>query len=69
MVWLGLQPHQRPDQVAAVLAAQGILVSAADVFCTESYRPAPSGSPSAHHRWPSSGPLHRLRDALDSIPP
>ncbi|TCO65675.1 PLP-dependent aminotransferase family protein [Actinocrispum wychmicini] len=38
-VWLGLDSHLRPDQVAAALAGEGILVSTADAFATGAYRP------------------------------
>lgn len=38
-LWLGLQPHQPPDRVAAALASEGILVSTADAFAAGSYRP------------------------------
>ncbi len=57
IVWLGLQPHQRPDHAAAVLAARGILVSTADAFATGPTNPMRSGSPSARRRWKNWG-LH-----------
>ncbi|WP_030694272.1 hypothetical protein [Streptomyces globisporus] len=42
-VWLGLEPHQRPDHVAAVLAEEGIIVSTADAFAAGPHRPGHSG--------------------------
>ncbi|MFI6157241.1 PLP-dependent aminotransferase family protein [Kitasatospora sp. NPDC051170] len=39
-VWLTLEPHQRPDHAAALLAARGILVSTADAFATTPHPPA-----------------------------
>ncbi len=70
IVWLGLQPHQRPDHAAAVLAAQGILVSTADAFATGRYRPhalrLALGTPPLEELGPA---LHRLRDAIEAIPP
>ncbi|MER6951828.1 PLP-dependent aminotransferase family protein [Nonomuraea sp. NPDC000554] len=70
LVWLGLEPHQRPDQVAAVLAAEGILVSTADAFATGSYRPRALrlalGTPALEVLGPA---LRRLREAIEAIPP
>lgn len=70
IVWLGLQPHQRPDHAAAVLAAEGILVSTADAFAAGPYRPhairlALSTPPLGE----LGSVLHRLRDAIETIPP
>jgi DNA-binding transcriptional MocR family regulator len=70
IVWLGLQQHQRPDHAAAVLAAQGILVSTADAFSIGPYRPralrlALGTPPLAELR----SALHCLRDTIDAIPP
>ncbi|MCC5580919.1 PLP-dependent aminotransferase family protein [Microtetraspora sp. AC03309] len=70
IVWLGLEPHQRPDHVAAVLAEEGILVSTADAFATGPYRPGALrlalGTPSLGDLGPV---LQRLRDAIEAIPP
>ena len=69
-VWLALQPHQRPDHVAAALAAQGILVSTADAFATGPYRPRALRVALATPPLPELGPaLRRLRDAIEAIPP
>lgn len=70
IVWLGLQPHQRPDHAAAALAAQGILVSTADAFATGPYRPQALRLALATPPLDELGPaLHRLRDAIEAIPP
>ncbi|WP_285705268.1 PLP-dependent aminotransferase family protein [Microtetraspora sp. NBRC 16547] len=70
IVWLGLEPHQRPDHVAAVLAEEGILVSTADAFATGPYRPRALrlalGTPSLGDLGPV---LQRLRRAIEAIPP
>ncbi|WP_214318251.1 aminotransferase-like domain-containing protein [Nonomuraea sediminis] len=70
LVWLGLEPHQRPDQVAASLAADGILVSTADAFATGSFRPhalrLALGTPALEDLAPA---LRRLREAIEAIPP
>ncbi|WP_067168500.1 aminotransferase-like domain-containing protein [Microtetraspora niveoalba] len=69
-VWLGLEPHQRPDHVAAVLAEEGILVSTAAAFATGRHRPhalrLALGTPPRDELGPA---LRRLRGALDAIPP
>lgn len=70
VVWLGLEPHLRPDQVAAALAQEGILVSTADAFATGPYRPRSLrlalGTPPLDELGPA---LRRLRDAIEAIPP
>ncbi|MFI6600618.1 hypothetical protein ACIBHX_30605 [Nonomuraea sp. NPDC050536] len=70
LVWLGLEPHQRPDQVAAVLAAEGILVSTADAFAIGPSHPSAIrlalGTPELAELGPA---LHRLRKAIEAIPP
>ncbi|NRQ36415.1 PLP-dependent aminotransferase family protein [Nonomuraea sp. NN258] len=70
LVWLGLEPHQRPDHVAAVLAAEGILVTTADAFATGPWRPhalrLALGTPPLDELGPA---LHRLRAAIAAIPP
>jgi DNA-binding transcriptional MocR family regulator len=70
LVWLGLEPHQRPDHVAAVLAQEGILVSTAEAFVTGPYRPRALrlalGTPPLGELGPA---LHRLREAVEAIPP
>jgi DNA-binding transcriptional MocR family regulator len=70
IVWLGLQPHQRPDHAAAVLAVQGILVSTADAFAVGPWRPhalrLALGTPPPGELGPA---LRRLRDAIEAIPP
>lgn len=70
MVWLGLQPHQRPDEAAARLAAAGILVSTGDAFATGPYRPrALRLALATPPRDALAGALRRLREVLDAIPP
>ncbi|MFD0077316.1 PLP-dependent aminotransferase family protein [Streptomyces sp. NPDC127166] len=69
-VWLGLEPHQRPDHVAAALAEEGILVSTADAFATGPHRPralrlALATPPPDELR----GALRRLRTTIEEIPP
>ncbi|MEV4889270.1 PLP-dependent aminotransferase family protein [Nonomuraea sp. NPDC055795] len=70
LVWLGLESHQRPDHVAAVLAEEGILVSTADAFATGPYRPRALrlalGTPPRAELGPA---LRRLRNAIEAIPP
>lgn len=70
IVWLGLEPHQRPDHVAAVLAQEGILVSTADAFATGPHRPPALrlalGTPPLGELGPV---LRRLRSAIETIPP
>ncbi|MEU8927062.1 PLP-dependent aminotransferase family protein [Kitasatospora sp. NPDC048545] len=70
IVWLTLEPHQRPDHVAAALAAEGILVSTADAFATTPHHPnairlALATPPLAD--LPAA--LARLRTTLDAIAP
>ncbi len=70
VVWLGLEPHQRPDHVAALLAEEGILVSTADAFATGPHRPHALRLALACPDLGELGPaLHRLRDAIEAIPP
>lgn len=70
IVWLGLRPHQRPDHAAAALASQGILVSTGDAFATGPYRPHALRLAIATPPLDELGPaLHRLRDAIEAIPP
>lgn len=70
IVWLGLEPHQRPDQVAAALAQEGILVSTGDAFATGVCRPPALrlalGTPSLDELGPV---LRRLRRVIEVIPP
>ncbi|MBB5084152.1 aminotransferase-like domain-containing protein [Nonomuraea endophytica] len=70
LVWLGLEPHQRPDRVAAALAEEGILVSTADAFATGPYRPhalrLALGTPPRAELGPA---LRRLRATIEAIPP
>ncbi|GGS82275.1 PLP-dependent aminotransferase family protein [Nonomuraea spiralis] len=70
LVWLGLEPYQRPDRVAALLAGQGILVSTGDAFAAGPYRPhalrLALGSPPLDELGPA---LRRLRAAIETIPP
>ncbi|MFJ8474469.1 PLP-dependent aminotransferase family protein [Kitasatospora sp. NPDC094011] len=68
--WLTLEPHQRADHVAALLAAEGILISTADAFATSPHHPnairlALATPPLA--ALPTA--LQRLRDAIESIAP
>lgn len=70
MVWLGLEPHQRPDHVAAVLAEEGILVSTADAFATGPYRPQALRLALATVALGELGAvLHHLRDTIEAIAP
>ncbi|MEU0034188.1 PLP-dependent aminotransferase family protein [Streptomyces sp. NPDC006333] len=70
MVWLGLEPHQRPDHVAAQLARAGILVSTADAFATGPHRPrALRLALATPPRDELENVLHHLRDVVDAIPP
>ncbi|MFI5914175.1 PLP-dependent aminotransferase family protein [Dactylosporangium sp. NPDC051541] len=70
IVWLKLQPHQRLDHAAKVLAREGILVSTADAFATGSYRPHALRLALATPPRDELGPiLRRLRAALDAMPP
>ncbi|MFG2563419.1 aminotransferase class I/II-fold pyridoxal phosphate-dependent enzyme [Streptomyces sp. NPDC048496] len=69
-VWLGLEPHQRPDRVADVLAAEGILVSTGDAFASGPLRPAALRLALATPALDELGPvLHHLRDAIEAIAP
>ncbi|MER7498925.1 PLP-dependent aminotransferase family protein [Nonomuraea pusilla] len=69
-VWLGLEPHQRPDHVAAVLAEEGILVSTGDAFAIGLSRPRALRLALATPPPGELGPaLRRLRRAIDAIPP
>ncbi|MFB9451536.1 PLP-dependent aminotransferase family protein [Dactylosporangium vinaceum] len=69
-VWLHLQPHQRMDHAAALLAGEGILVSTADAFATGPYRPHALRLALANPPLDELGAiLHRLRAALDTIAP
>ncbi|MFE6053050.1 PLP-dependent aminotransferase family protein [Kitasatospora sp. NPDC056446] len=68
--WLTLEPHQRPDHVAAVLAAEGILVSTADAFATTAHRPnAVRLALATPPLTDLPAVLARLRAALDAIAP
>ncbi|MFE6866699.1 PLP-dependent aminotransferase family protein [Kitasatospora sp. NPDC057692] len=70
LLWLSLEPHQRPDRAAAVLAERGILVSTADAFATGPYRPAALRLALATPpRAELAGVLERLRAAIESIAP
>ncbi|GLW22790.1 PLP-dependent aminotransferase family protein [Microbispora triticiradicis] len=70
IVWLGLEPHQRPDHVAAVLAEEGILVSTADAFATGAWSPPAIRLALATPPLDDLGPaLRRLRSAIEAIPP
>ncbi|MEU1037919.1 PLP-dependent aminotransferase family protein [Streptomyces sp. NPDC005551] len=70
LVWLGLEAHQRPDHVAALLARAGILVSTADAFATGAHRPrALRLALATPPRGELGIVLRRLRDVLDAIPP
>ncbi len=70
IVWLGLEPHQRPDHVAAVLAQEGILVSTADAFATGAWSPPAIRLALATPLLDDLGPaLRRLRSAIEAIPP
>ncbi|MQS15600.1 PLP-dependent aminotransferase family protein [Streptomyces kaniharaensis] len=70
VVWLALEPHQRPDHVAAVLAAEGILISTADAFTTGPHsRRAVRLALATPPRHELEGVLRRLRTAIEAIPP
>jgi DNA-binding transcriptional MocR family regulator len=70
MVWLRLEPHQRPDHVAALLAEAGVLLSTADAFATGPFRPAALrlalATPPRHEL---GAVLRTLRQVIDAIPP
>lgn len=70
LIWLRLEPHQRPDHVASALAQEGILISTADAFATGSYRPRALrlalGTLPLDELEPA---LHRIRDTIEAIPP
>ncbi|MFJ8624809.1 PLP-dependent aminotransferase family protein [Kitasatospora sp. NPDC093550] len=70
ILWLALEPHQRPDHAAAALAAEGILVSTSDAFATTPHHPhalrlALATPPLAD--LPTA--LTRLRTTLDALAP
>lgn len=69
-VWLTLEAHQRPDQVADLLAREGILVSTADAFATGPHVPhalrLALATPPRHEL---GDVLGRLRRTIESIPP
>ncbi|MER5990320.1 PLP-dependent aminotransferase family protein [Streptomyces viridosporus] len=70
IVWLGLEPHQRPDHVATVLAGKGILVSTADAFATGPHRPrALRLALATPPRDELGAVLRSLKDAVEAIPP
>ncbi|MGW7267821.1 aminotransferase-like domain-containing protein [Streptomyces sp. NPDC054842] len=70
MVWLGLEPHQRPDQVAALLADAGVLVSTADAFATGPLRPrAIRLALATPPRQALGSALRSVREVIDAIPP
>ncbi|MEU5096557.1 PLP-dependent aminotransferase family protein [Streptomyces sp. NPDC020996] len=70
VVWVGLEPHQRPDHVAAVLAEEGILVSTADAFATGPHRPHALRLALATPPRDELGAVLRcLKDTIDAIPP
>ncbi|MFJ7298999.1 PLP-dependent aminotransferase family protein [Streptomyces sp. NPDC099088] len=70
MVWLGLEPHQRPDHVAALLAEVGILVSTADAFATGSHHPRALRLALATPPREELGlVLRRLREVIEAVPP
>ncbi|MFI7106967.1 PLP-dependent aminotransferase family protein [Nonomuraea sp. NPDC050227] len=70
IVWLGLESHQRPDHVAAVLAEKGILVSTADAFATGPHRPqALRLALATPPRDELGAALRCLKDAIETIPP
>ncbi|MFB7906796.1 PLP-dependent aminotransferase family protein [Kitasatospora sp. NPDC056076] len=68
--WLTLEPHQRPDRVAALLAAEGILVSTADAFATGPHHPNAIRLALANPPLPElPAVLGRLRATIESIAP
>ncbi|MFF4291810.1 PLP-dependent aminotransferase family protein, partial [Streptomyces sp. NPDC001633] len=70
IVWLELKSHQRPDHVATVLAAKGILVSTADAFATGPHRPrALRLALATPPRDELGAALRCLKDTIDTIPP
>jgi DNA-binding transcriptional MocR family regulator len=70
LVWLNLQPHQRPDHITAVLAHEGILASTADAFATGTYRPHALRLALATPPLNELGSaLRRVRNAIEAIPP
>ncbi|MEV6979488.1 PLP-dependent aminotransferase family protein, partial [Kitasatospora sp. NPDC093806] len=70
LVWLGLEPHQRPDHVVAALAEEGILVSTADAFATGPHRPSALRLALATPPIDELAPvLRRLRAAIEAIAP
>ncbi|MCX4817936.1 PLP-dependent aminotransferase family protein [Streptomyces sp. NBC_01239] len=69
-VWLALEPHQRTDHAAAVLAEQGILVSTADAFATGPNRPrALRLALATPPRDELGAALRSVKDTLDAMPP
>ncbi|MGW4877730.1 aminotransferase-like domain-containing protein [Streptomyces sp. NPDC004262] len=70
VVWLGLEPHQCPDQVADALAERGVLVSTRDAFAVGPHRPRALRLAPAGPRRDDLGPVLRtVRDVLDAILP
>ncbi|MEV7775121.1 PLP-dependent aminotransferase family protein [Kitasatospora sp. NPDC086791] len=70
VVWLTLEPHQRPDRVAAALAAEGILISTADAFATTPHHPGAIRLALATPPLTDlPAALDRLRTTLDAIAP
>jgi DNA-binding transcriptional MocR family regulator len=70
VVWLGLESHQRPDQVADALAERGVLVSTGDAFAVGPHRPRALRLAPAGPRRDDLGPVLRtVRDVLDASPP
>ncbi|MFD7447767.1 PLP-dependent aminotransferase family protein [Kitasatospora sp. NPDC059827] len=68
--WLTLEPHQRPDRVAALLAAEGILISTADAFATGPHHPNAIRLALANPPLPElPAVLGRLRATIESIAP
>ncbi|MGA5821311.1 PLP-dependent aminotransferase family protein [Kitasatospora sp. NPDC094028] len=69
-LWLTLEPHQRPAHAAALLAAEGILVSTSDAFATGPHTPAALRLALATPPLADLAPaLALLRRTLDSIAP
>ncbi|MER7584805.1 PLP-dependent aminotransferase family protein [Kitasatospora sp. NPDC097691] len=70
ILWLALEPHQRPDRAAAALAAEGILTSTADAFATTAHRPnALRLALATPPLTDLPAVLTRLRTTLDAIAP